>query len=122
MFIRIKNAARAGHESVRIPYSKFKHEIIKTLERAGLVGKPEKKGKRIKKFLEIPLLFKEKNEPMVQEVHLISKPSRRYYCAHKALRTARHGGVVVISTPKGILTEKEARAQKIGGELIAEIW
>ena len=121
MFIRIKNAGVAGHESVRIPYSKFKYEIARVLERNGFVGRVERKGKRIKKILEIPLISRNA-EPAIANVTLISKPSRRLYTPCRELRSARHGGAVVLSTQKGVLTGAEARKEKVGGELIAEVW
>ena len=121
MFIRVKNASLAGHESVRIPYSKFKHEIARTLERNGFLGRIERKGKRVKKILDITLLMHGK-EPLLSDVALLSKPSRRSYSSYKELRPARHGGIILISTPKGVLTGKEARKEKVGGELIAEVW
>lgn len=121
MFIRIKNSGRAGHESVQIPYSKYKHEIAKVLERAGLVGKIERKGKRIRKTLEIQLISKS-DKPAIGNVNLISKPSRRLYTPYKNLQKSRHGGILLVSTSKGIMTESEARKEKVGGQLIAEVW
>ncbi len=121
MFIRIKNAYKAGHEAVQIPYSKFKHEIAKTLERAGLTGEIERKGKRVRKTLEIKLKYKEE-EAAINDIKLISKPSRRLYASYKDLVKPRHGGIVVLSTPKGVMTSQEARKDKVGGELIAEVW
>ncbi len=121
MFIRIKNAQKAGHEAVQIPYSKFKHEIAKTLERAKFVGDVERKGKRVRKTLEVALLYTD-GAPTVHEVKIISRPSRRLYAPHKDLRPPRHGGVLVLSTPKGVMTSEEARKAKVGGQLIAEVW
>ena len=121
MFIRIKNAQKAGHESVLIPYSKFKHEIIKALERAGYVGRAERKGKRVKKNLEVGLLYKDEI-PTVSNVKLLSTPSRRLYISYNDLRPARHGGISLLTTPKGVLSGKEARKEKVGGQLLAEIW
>ncbi|MBI3420619.1 MAG: 30S ribosomal protein S8 [Candidatus Sungbacteria bacterium] len=121
MFIRIKNAQTAGHASVLIPHSRLKQEIAKTLERAHVVGVAERKGKRVRKVLEITLLYKD-GTPLVTDVHLISKPSRRLYASCKELASSRHGGVIVLSTPKGVMTSTEARAAKTGGQLIAEVW
>lgn len=121
MFIRIKNAQRARHESVRMPYSRMKHEIVKILEREGLVGAVEKKGKRVKKILEAKLLY-DAEGPLIREVKLVSKPSRRVYASYKDLPPARQGGVIVVSTPKGILSGREARKERVGGEVIAEVW
>lgn len=121
MFIRIKNAQKAGHESLQFPYSQFKYKILKVIERGGFIGKVEKKGKRVKKILEVKLLYKN-GSPLVSGTKLISKPSRRIYSSYKDLRFPQHSGVVILSTPKGVMTSKEARKEKAGGELIAEIW
>ena len=121
MLIRIKNAQRAGHEMVRLSHSKFKYEIARALEANGYVGSIDRKGKRVKKILEIGLLYK--NEmPLINGVKLISKPSNRMYASVKELHNARSGGVLLLSTPKGVMSAKEARKQKVGGMLIAEIW
>mgnify|MGYP001605888669 FL=1 len=121
MFIRIKNAQKAGHESVQIYHSKFKHEILKVLERSGFVGKIERKGKRLRRTLEVALLYKDE-APKVNDVKLISKPSRRLYAPYKELGRPRHGGIIILSTPMGVMTSIDARKAKVGGQLIAEVW
>lgn len=121
MFIRIKNAQKAGHESVQLPYSRMKHEIARALERGGFVGHAERKGKRVKKFLEIALLGGSEN-PALRGVKLLSTPGRRVYVSYRHLRTAPRGGAVILTTPKGILTSGEARKGKVGGQMLAEIW
>lgn len=121
MFIRLKNAQRAGHDMVRLSYSKFKHEIAKALERAGMVGAVERKGKRVKKTLEIQLISRE-GKPAINDVKLLSTPSRRLYAAIEELRPAKRGGVIIVSTPKGVMSVKEARKEHVGGALIAEVW
>lgn len=121
MFIRIKNAQKAGHELVKIPYSKFKHDIAKALERSCYLGKTERRGKRARKILEMELLYKDEN-PVISGVRLLSKPSRRLYISYKNLSKPRHGGVILLTTPKGIMTDKEARKEKVGGQLLAEVW
>lgn len=121
MFIRLKNAQRAEHDMVRLSYSKFKHEIAKALERAGMVGAVERKGKRVKKTLEIQLVSRE-GKPAITDVKLLSTPSRRVYATLKELRAQKRGGVIIVSTPKGVMSVKEARKERVGGALIAEIW
>ncbi len=121
LFIRIKNAQKAGKESVQIPYSKFKHEIAKVLERGGWVKQVERKGKRIRKFLEIQLGYKD-DQPKVGGVKMISKPSRRLYTSRQNLPRPHHGGMVILTTSKGVMSSKEALQAKLGGQLIAEIW
>ncbi|MEK7074614.1 MAG: 30S ribosomal protein S8 [Patescibacteria group bacterium] len=121
MLIRIKNAQTAGHEMVRLSHSKFKYEIARALEANGYVGPIERKGKRIKKILEITLRYNG-DKPAIQGVTLISKPSNRLYASVKDLNTARRGGIIIISTPKGVMSSRDARKQKVGGMLIAEVW
>lgn len=121
MLIRIKNAQIAGHDMVRISHSKFKYEIARALEQNGYVGAIERKGKRVKKTLDVALLYKE-GKPAIKGITLISKPSNRMYTAVKDLNTPRRGGVIIVSTPKGVMSGKDARKQNVGGMLIAEIW
>lgn len=121
MFIRIKNAQRAGHNALQLPYSKFKHEIAKVLENSGFIGKIERKGKKVRKTLEIELNDEGKKHT-VHDVKLLSKPSRRLYASHDKIPLSRHGGIVIVSTSKGVMSAIEAKKTKIGGQLIAEIW
>ena len=121
MLIRIKNAQIAGHEMVRLSHSKFKYEIAQVLEANGYVGTIERKGKRIKRILEIALRYNDEL-PAISGVTLISKPSNRVYASVKELHAGRKGGIVIVSTPKGVMSGKDARKQKVGGMLIAEVW
>lgn len=121
MFIRIKNAQAAGHASVRFSHSKFKYEIVRALEANGYVGAIERKGKRIKKILEITLRYNG-DKPAIRGVTLISKPSNRVYASAKDLRAGQKGGITLISTPKGVMNSKDARKQNTGGMVIAEVW
>lgn len=121
MLIRIKNAAAAGHTSASMPHSRMKQEIARALERAGFVGKAERKGKRVKKTLEVALAGGRRGV-VLSGVHLLSTPGRRRYVSHRELRPAPRGGVIILTTSKGVLTGSEARKQKVGGQLIAEVW
>lgn len=120
-FIRIKNAQRAGHEIARISYSRYKHEIAKALERAGLVDVVERKGKRIRRVLEIGILA-QNGRPMMQNVKMLSTPSRRIYASYRDQILRHAGGVVLVSTSRGVMSGSEARRENLGGELIARIW
>lgn len=121
MFIRIKNAQHAKREMARIPYSRMRHEIALALERSGVVGASERKGKRVRKVLDVQLLYPE-GKPAITQVKLISKPSRRLYVSYRDLYHAPRGGIILLTTPKGILSSAEARKEKVGGQLIAEVW
>jgi len=122
MLIRIKNAQKAGHEAVSMPFSKFKFAVAKILEKNGYVGNVSKRGKKIKKFIEAILLYKDKT-PRISAIRIISKPGRRVYMSFKDIRPVRQGyGIAIISTSKGLMTDKEAKKEGVGGEVIAEIW
>ena len=121
IFIRIKNAQKAGHDFVRLPATKFIYEIARALEANGFIGHIERKGKRIKKTLEIELLHPP-GHPAVNGIILLFRPSNRLYVSVKDLPRARRGGVVFVSTSKGVMTTQQAHKQHLGGMLIAEIW
>lgn len=122
MLTVIRNAQSVSKEAVKVPFSKFKFEIAKTLEKNGFVGKVEKKGRGIKRVIEIDLKYKDKM-PVISNIKRISKPGQRIYSSSKDIKSVRSGyGISVISTPKGLMTNREARKQNIGGEIICEIW
>jgi small subunit ribosomal protein S8 len=121
MLIRVKNARTAGKGSIQIPYSKFKHEIAKFLSEKEFVGKVERKGKRVKKFLEVELPPKQR-EGGLKGVRLLSTPGRRLYAPYRKLPRSIRGGIVILSTSRGIMAANKARREKIGGEIIAEVW
>ncbi len=122
MLIRIKNAYTAGHEVTRVSYSKYKLEIAKALERGGLISVVERKGKRTRRVLEIGMLAKTGKSMRVRNVKLLSRPSRRLYTSYRDIAVSGRGGMILISTPKGVLSGVEARRAKVGGQLIAEVW
>lgn len=122
MLIRIKNAQKAGHEAVSMPFSKFKFALAKVLEQHGYVGDILKRGKKVKKFFEINLLYKDKN-PRISEIRRVSKQGKRVYLSKEKIRPVKQGyGMYIISTSKGLMSDKEAKKEGLGGEVIAEIW
>lgn len=122
MLTAIKNAQAVLKPMVVVPYSDFKYEIVKTMEKEGFIEKLEKKGKKNKKTIEISLKYKN-NAPAISGLKRVSKPGQRIYIDHDGIKSIKGGyGISIISTSKGLLTNKEAKKQKIGGELICEIW
>jgi small subunit ribosomal protein S8 len=122
LIIRIKNASDVGKESTTISYSKMKEAILALLEKEGFVGTVAKKGKKIHKSMEVNLLYNEYG-PKVKGVQRVSKPSKRMYSDTRSLKSVKQGhGIMVLSTPKGIMTDAEARKQKVGGELLFKMW
>ena len=103
MIVQIKNASAAHKESVVLPYSKLKLAILDTLMKEGFVKSFGKKGKKVVKFIEVALAY-ENDEPKIHEVQRISKSSRRVYQKAKDIRGVKNGfGILVLSTPKGIM-------------------
>ncbi|MFZ2149871.1 MAG: 30S ribosomal protein S8 [Minisyncoccia bacterium] len=122
MIIIMKNGSLAGKESVAIPYSKMKNAIGECLKKAGYVGEVSKKIKKGQPVLEVGLLYVD-NKPRITEVERISKQSRRVYFGMKDIHSVRNGtGLLVLSTPKGILSGKEARKEQVGGEALFRLW
>lgn len=135
MFNRIKNAQAVLKETVEFPFSNLKYEIANILEKNSFIKKVEKKGKKTKKIIELTLkylpaeaLAKEGDgkTPAISGIKRISKPGQRIYLSHRQIKRVRGGyGIAIISTSKngeGLMTDKEARKQKVGGEVICEIW
>ncbi|MFH1874997.1 MAG: 30S ribosomal protein S8 [Pseudomonadota bacterium] len=123
MFIRIKNAANAKHGQVVVPYSRVKENIANIFAQEGFIGDVQVAGEKQKKSLIIGIKYRTNNKPIFSEITRISKPSRRVYIKSSAIEPVRCGrGVAIISTSKGIMKDDDARAKKLGGEIIASIW
>lgn len=120
---RLVNAGAIGHATVSLPFSNFKFAIAEKLREMGYVGAVEKKGKKVKKTLDVTLVYKPTGEAKIQGVKRVSKPGRRLYASVNEIRPVRYGhGTMIMSTPKGIKTDKEARKEKVGGENLFQIW
>lgn len=122
MIIRIKNASDSKKESVTLPYSKLKLAILDVLMKEGFIRSFGKKGKKIAKFIEVGLIY-EDGLAKVQGVDRVSKTSKRVYFQAKDVRSVKNGyGLLVLSTPKGIMSDKQARTEHIGGEGLFKMW
>ena len=125
MLTRIRNASRARHQKVAVPWSRVKENIVKILVQEGYV----KEHKKVKASLGageeliIQLKFDRENRPVITGLVRVSTPGRRVYVGAKAVTPIRKGlGVNVLSTPKGILADREAQRSKVGGELLCSVW
>jgi len=122
MLTRIRNANLVKKDKVLIPFSKIKFEIAKVFLTNSLIASANKRGRKIKKFLEVGLIY-ENGMPKINGLKRVSRPGQRIYVKSAAIRKVRSGfGLSVISTPKGLMTNKEARKNKLGGEVICEVW
>lgn len=122
MIIMMKNSSLAGRETVSFPYSKMKNAIATCLKMEGYIKDFSKKIKNGQPILEVGLIYEDK-KPKITEVERISKQSRRIYFGVKEIHSVRNGsGVLVLSTPKGILSGKVAKREQVGGEALFKLW
>ncbi|MBQ8882645.1 MAG: 30S ribosomal protein S8 [Clostridia bacterium] len=123
LLTRIRNALTAKHETVTVPASKMKKAIVDILVDEGFVKSAEVVEKETGNEIVITLKYGAKNEKVISNLKRISKPGLRVYCGYDNLPKVLGGlGIEIISTSKGVMTDKVARAQKIGGEVLAYIW
>lgn len=123
MMNMIKNASIARHEFVVVPHSKIKFAIAECLVKEGYIKSATKKTKKGFPALEIGLSYNEDGAPKVAGVERVSKSSCRVYKGVKEIKPTRNGfGLTVLSTPKGILTDKQARKEMVGGEVLFKLW
>ncbi|MCE9541168.1 30S ribosomal protein S8 [Candidatus Kaiserbacteria bacterium] len=121
--IRLTNAGAIKKANVSLPFSNFKMAIAEKLKEAGYIAEVDKKGKKVKKTLEVTLKYDTEGMPRIQGVKRVSKPGRRLYKSVHEITRVRYGhGNLILSTPSGIKTDKEARKEKVGGEALFEIW
>ena len=120
---RLKNGGEVKKQTVSVPFSAFKMAIAEVLKDAGYIQAIDKKGKKVKKTLDVVLKYDDAGKARIIGVKRISKPGRRMYRGVEDIRPVRYGhGTLILSTPKGIMTDKEARKAKVGGEALFEIW
>lgn len=123
MLTIIRNAQMARHTKVAVPYSAMNLLLVKILQKEGFIGQYEKSGKKLNKTIEIILKYDSEGKPVMSSIKRVSKPSRRVYCKISELKPVRQGyGMAIVSTPKGVLSDSEARKLKVGGEVICEVW
>jgi small subunit ribosomal protein S8 len=125
LLTRVRNAARARHQKVAVPWSRVKESIVKILIQEGYL----KESKKVKaaqgggEDLVIQLKFDRENRPIIAGMKRVSSPGRRVYVGAKELPPVRKGlGIHILSTPKGMLVDREAQKAKVGGELICTVW
>jgi len=119
---RIRNAGRARHNEVLVPYSKMKWAICQILKDQGYIEDFEKIDDNVQGTIRIKLKYYNR-QPVIREIKRVSKPGRRIYVGAQEIPRVKNGlGIAVVSTSKGIMTDKMARKLNIGGELLFTIW
>ena len=123
MLTRIRNANKMRHETVDMPASNVKTAILTVLKNEGFIADFTTKTENNKSVTTVTLKYTESNERVIKGLKRISKPGLRVYASHEELPKVLNGlGIAVISTSKGVMTDKEARKNQIGGEVLAYVW
>jgi len=124
MLTRIRNACLVRHQTTNVPVTKMTRAIAQVLKEEGFIADFEEAGEGVKKYLVISLKYKGKNrQPIIRALKRVSKPGLRVYKNRKELPRVLGGiGIAIISTSSGIMTDREARRQGVGGEVLCYIW
>jgi small subunit ribosomal protein S8 len=124
MLTRIRNACAVRHTTTQVPMTKMTRSIAKVLKEEGFIEDYEEVGEGIDRKLILSLKYKGKNrQPLIGTLKRISKPGLRVYSSSQDLPRVLGGiGIAIVSTSKGIMTDREARKQKVGGEVLCYIW
>ena len=121
--IQLKNAGAVKKDCVSLPYSKLKHAVADKLKAEGFVKNVTHHGKKIKKTLDVELMYNEDGAHVISGVERVSKPGRRMYAHVTEIHPIKFGkGKLILSTPEGILTGEEAKKSNVGGEQLFKIW
>lgn len=124
MLTRIRNANLARHQTTNVPATKMTRSIAQVLQQEGYIGEFEEAEEGVKRNLVISLKYKGKNrQPIITTLKRVSKPGLRVYSNKKDLPRVLGGiGIAIISTSSGIMTDREARQQNVGGEVLCYVW
>jgi small subunit ribosomal protein S8 len=123
MLTRIRNGAQARKATVDMPWSRHKEAIAKVLVEEGYLESAAQSDESGKKLLRVGLRYDERRRPVIAGMRRISRPSLRRYVGAKDIPVVRKGlGINVLSTPRGVLVDREARKQGVGGELLCTVW
>jgi small subunit ribosomal protein S8 len=123
MLTRIRNAINRRHASVDIPHSKMKESIARILQDEGFIQRFELVPDGRFQFIRVHLKYAEGRRPVLTHLKRLSTPGRRLYAGSAQIPRALGGmGIVIVSTPRGVITGTRARRENVGGELICEVW
>lgn len=123
MLTRIRNAVGAGHTGTHCPSSRLKHAVAEVLRQEGFLESVsvESEGGRAELYLSVR--YGDDGEAVIDGIRRISRPGRRVYVGADEVPKVRNGlGVAVLSTPRGVLSDRAARGEHVGGEVLCEVW
>jgi len=123
MLTRIRNAGRARMSKVTLPKSQLLSEIARVLHETGYISGFGDVSEAEKPTLQVEIRYGEDDQPIIEGIERISRPGRRVYVGAKKIPQIRSGlGIAILSTPRGVLTDAQAREANTGGELLAKVW
>jgi small subunit ribosomal protein S8 len=123
MLTRIRNAGRAGHAETTLPSSRMKLAIARVLKDAGFIDEAQVEAAEGKAQLRIRLRYGVEGQLLIDGIRRVSRPSCRIYVKAEAIPKVRNGlGISVLSTNKGVMSDRSAREQHVGGEILCEVW
>lgn len=123
MLARLRNASIARHERAEMPHSNLKQHVAEVLKQEGFLDDVRVSDGEGKKTLTVVLRYSRGRESAIDGVRRVSAPGRRVYVRHDRIPRVRSGmGISILSTSRGVMTDRQAREQKVGGELLCEVW
>jgi len=123
LMVRLRNGFRRQHDTVTIPASKLKREVLRVLQAEGFIHNVEAATEDGHPVLKVTLRYVGEGQPMITGMERVSKPGRRVYVGTKNIPRVRNGiGLAILSTSKGIMTDQASRKAGLGGEVLCAIW
>jgi small subunit ribosomal protein S8 len=120
---RIRNAMRARHQKLDVPASKLKAEIARILKEEGYIANYKPTEEDGMKVIRVYLKYGPNNESVIRDLKRVSRPGCRVYQGKNDIRRVQGGfGIAILTTPKGVMTGRQARREGVGGELLCEVW
>lgn len=120
---RVRNAAQAGLPMANAPYTRIKEDMARAMLAEGFVAGVEVVGEGIRRELVVQLKYLGRKQPVITGLERVSKPGRRVYLGYAEIRPLRSGlGVILLSTPQGVVTDAAAKKLKVGGEVLCRVW
>ena len=123
LLVRIQNAGKRGHESLVVPASKLKGEMLRVLKEEGFITSYEPETVEGHPHFQIRLRYLAEGQPMITGMKRVSRPGLRVYVGKRDIGRVRGGmGISILSTSKGIMTDRQCRAAETGGEVLCQVW
>lgn len=123
MLTRIRNAARAGKPTATVPFSKMKESVARVLYAEGFLNNVEVLGEGVRKNIVLEMKYTPEGESVILNLKRVSTPGCRVYISQKDMKPMRQGtGIAILSTPKGILKDTDAKRRGVGGEVLCTVW